>query len=342
MVKRRELSIDLREKIVQLHRDDGLGYKAIAGKLEIPVSTVESIVQKFKNTGSIKDRPRSGRPRKLSEKSVKYLANVVRRQPHLHSKELVSTLQSQGIAEVGARTVRHVLQQNGLLGRVARKKPFLRLSHKKQRLEFARRLAGASSSYFHRVVWSDETKVNLFDSDGRHYIRRRVGEDLLDKHLVPTVKHGGGSLMLWGCMSAAGVGELVFIPDTLNAVKYQEILEEKMVPSARRLVGPNYLFQSDNDPKHTAKSTLAYLKRKGIKVLGPWPSQSPDLNPIENCWRILKEAVRRRTPRNLEELKAVCSEEWNKILPEYCTKLVNSMPKRLNAVIARKGGHIKY
>lgn len=342
MVKHRELSIDLREKIARLHRVDCLGYKAIAGRLEIPVTTVASIVQKFKNTGSIMDRPRSGRPRKLSERSVKYLANLVRRVPHLHSGELASTFQSHGIAEVGARTIRHVLQQNGLPGRVARKKPFLRLRHKKQRLDFASRLASASTSYFYRVVWSDETKVNLFDSDGRRYIRRRVGEDLLDKHLVPTVKHGGGSLMLWGCMSAAGVGELVFISDTLNAVKYQEILEEKMIPSARRLVGPDYLFQSDNDPKHKAKSTLAFLKRRGIKVLGSWPSQSPDLNPIENCWRVLKEAVRRRSPKNLEELKVVCREEWNKISPEYCKKLVDSMPKRLTAVIANKGGHIKY
>ncbi len=63
---------------------------------------------------------------------------------------------------------------------------------------------------------------------------------------------------------------------------------------------------------------------------------------MEQCWKILKEAVRRRSPRNKNELEAVCKEEWNKILPAYCTKLVDSIPKRLKAVIAAKGGHIKY
>lgn len=342
MVKRQELSIDLRVKIVRLRKEKRLSYETISKRLDVPFPTVEKVIQKFEKTGTVADLPRSGRPKKLSDKAERNLVNTVKREPRLASSQLAAALHAQGIADIKPRTVRHILQKNGLHGCVARKKPYLTSEHKKQRRDFAQRFVTSSTSFFRQIIWSDETKVNLFGSDGRRYVRRRLGEGLLEKNLTPTVKYGGGSIMLWGCMSAAGVGELVEIEGTLNAAKYEQILEEKMLPSARRLVGRGFLFQQDNDSKHTAKSTQAYLKGRRIKLLGPWPSRSPDLSPIENCWRKLKDAVRDRKPRDKAELRAICIEEWNKISPDYCTKLVDSMPKRLAAVIAAKGGHTKY
>ena len=75
-------------------------------------------------------------------------------------------------------------------------------------------------------------------------------------------------------------------------------------------------MQQDNDPKHMAKSTKKWLEDKKVKVL-PWPSQSPDLNIIENLWVDLKRAVHDRGPRNLQELERVCPEEWSKIKKEH-------------------------
>ncbi len=102
-----------------------------------------------------------------------------------------------------------------------------------------------------------------------------------------------------------------------------------------------WVFPHDNYPKHTAKSTKEWLKKKHIKVL-EWPSQSPDLNPIENLWRELKVQVGKCQPRNLNDSERICKEEWDKIPPEMCANLVVNYKKRLTSVIANKGFATKY
>ena len=148
--------------------------------------------------------------------------------------------------------------------------------------------------------------------------------------------------MLWGCFSAKGTGQLHRIKGTMDGAMYRQILGENLLPSARALkMGRGWVFQHDNDPKHTAKATKEWLKKKHIKVL-EWPSQSPDLNPIENLWRELKVRVAKRQPRNLNDLEKICKEEWDKIPPEMCANLVANYKKHLTSVIANKGFATKY
>ncbi len=82
--------------------------------------------------------------------------------------------------------------------------------------------------------------------------------------MVPTVKHGGGSVLMWGCMNTAGIGELHFIDGIMNSQMYCSIRKEKMLPSLRAL-GRRALFQQDNDPKHTSKATVGFLKENRVK-----------------------------------------------------------------------------
>ncbi len=106
-------------------------------------------------------------------------------------------------------------------------------------------------------------------------------------------------------------------------------------------MGRGWVFQHDNDPKHMAKATKEWLKKKHIKVL-EWPSQSPDLNPIKNLWRELKVRVAKHQPRNLNDLERICKVEWDKIPPEMCANLVANYKKCLTSVIANKGFATKY
>lgn len=212
----------------------------------------------------------------------------------------------------------------------------------KGRLEFAKRHLKDSQTMRNKILWSDETKIELFGLNGKRHVWRKPGTAHHLANTIPTVKHGGGSIMLWGCFSAAGTGRLVRIEGKMNAAMYRDILDENLLQSALDLrLGRRFIFQQDNDPKHTAKITKEWLRDNSVNVL-EWPSQSPDLNPIEHLWRDLKMAVHRRSPSNLMELERSCKEEWEKLPKNRCAKLVASYSKRLEAVIGAKGASTKY
>ena len=186
------------------------------------------------------------------------------------------------------------------------------------------------------------SELELFGHQGKRYVWRKLNSSHHPEDTIPTVKQGGGIIMLWGCYSSAGTGKLVRIEGMMDGAKYREILEGNLFQSSRDLrLGRRFTFQQDNDPKHTDKATLEWFKGKYLNDLEK-PSQSPDLNPIENLWYDLKIAVHLRNPSNFKELKQFCLEEWAKIPLARCAKLIETYPKRLVAVIATKGGSTKY
>ncbi|GFX23628.1 transposable element Tc1 transposase [Trichonephila clavipes] len=215
---------------------------------------------------------------------------------------------------VSAETVRRILRKAGYNGRVARKKA---------------------------LNWN-ESKFNIFGSDGRRMVWRKPNTSRHPKHTIPTVKHGGGSVMVWGCMAASGVGKLVFLDGIMYKMAYLNILQNNLKESADKLgLGSNFIFQQDNDPKHTvfvAREWLLYHCRNQHNT----PPQSPDLNVIENLWSHLESAVQKHQITSKEQLKSVLQEEWLNISPETTRHFVESMPRRLEAVISAKGYATKY
>ena len=137
---------------------------------------------------------------------------------------------------------------------------------------------------------------------------------------MPTVKHGGGSVMFWGCFAASGTGCLESVQGTMKSEDYQGILEWNIQPSVRKLClsRRSWVFQQDNDPKHTSKSTQEWMRRQR--------------------WTVLKWPAMRRHPSNLRELLQFSPEgEWPKLPVKKYRDLIQSYRKCFTAVIASKG-----
>jgi hypothetical protein len=148
--------------------------------------------------------------------------------------------------------------------------------------------------------------------------------------------------MVWGCFSYYGVGSLVKVNGLMEQKQYKSILQRHLCTSAKKLYGnKKWIFQHDNDPKHTSKTVKNYLSNKSRLVL-KWPSQSPDLNPIENLWSELDRVTKHRKPQNEEELMEVLTNAWNTLPVSYLHNLVDSMPRRMQAVLDNDGFPTKY
>ncbi len=166
---------------------------------------------------------------------------------HASSLQLSKEVESQTGVTISRDTIRRTLQRNGMHGCRPRKKPFLKPRHKKARLEFARAHADKDEDYWDSILWSDETKINVFGTDGFKTIWRRKGEEYKEKCIVPTVKHGGGSVLMWGCMSAAGVGELHFIDGIMNSQMYCSIDPFNVCKHRKPRLGARAAWGQKND-----------------------------------------------------------------------------------------------
>jgi hypothetical protein len=186
------------------------------------------------------------------------------------------------------------------------------------------------------------TKIVLFGHNGHRYDWRKKGEACKPKNTIPTVKHGGGSIMLWGCFAARETVALHKIDGIMWEENYVDILKQHLKTSVRKLkLSLKWVFQMDNDPNHTSKVVAKWLMDNKVKVL-EWPSQSPDLNPIANLWAEMKKCVRARRPTNMTPLHQLCQKEWAKIYQTYCGKLVEGYPKCLTQIKQFKGNTTKY
>ncbi len=186
------------------------------------------------------------------------------------------------------------------------------------------------------VQWSDESKFDiLVGNHGRRVLRAKEEGDL--PACYQRSVQNPALLMVWGCISAYGMGSLHVLEGTINAERYIEILEQHMLPSRRRLFqGRPCVFQQDNAKPHTAAITTAWLHSRRVCVLH-WPVCSPDISPIENIWLIIKLKICQRRPQTLQQLEIYIRQEWDQIPTPKLQKLITSMPRHLQTVLKRRG-----
>lgn len=342
MGKGKEIPLEVRKIILKLYLEHKT-YREIGELIGKSHSSVYKIIKKYINTGDLPPKPRSGRPKMLSSRQERSIVSKIKANPHLSAPKIAAALENTENVSVSTQTVRNTLKHAGYHGRSTRKKPFICKRNAIKRLEFAKKHINQPDEFWKNVVFTDESKYNIFGSDGRRMVWRKPNTEFQFKNINATVKHGGGNVMVWGCIGASGVGELVFIDGIMDKTVYLNILRNNLDKSVEKmgLDKRSFYFQQDNDPKHKSKLVMEWLLYRVPHQLHS-PPQSPDMNPIEHVWELLEKRIRVHNITSKDSLKQALITEWNKITPQEIEKLVLSMKNRLQAVIDAKGYQTKY
>ena len=331
-----------RKTIICLH-ENGLTTKEIASRGLGTIRTIQRIIKIYKETGSCSPQKSSGRPRVSNKRQDRQLIRSQLSDRFATSAELNQEWKLTGI-KASERTVRRRLVEADLRSRRAAKKPLLSKKNIRDRLQFCKKHKEWTVEDWNKVIFSDEAPFSLFGTSRRSLVRRRNGERFNKDCVIPTIKHPD-TVHVWGCFSAMGIGALKILPKNtaMNSVWYKKVLEEELFPTIeKQFPNKNAIFQHDGAPCHNAKVIKKFLEDNGVQILTPWPGNSPDLNPIENLWSILKQGVDKLKPTNAEDLNTFILNDWNSITMNMVKKLISTMPKRIAEVIQKKGQHSKY
>ena len=319
----------------------------VARHFGISARTVTRTLAKFNNTGTVKDLPRSGRPRVTTQREDAFIA-IHSRRNHFRSAPVINremqVRRRAGERRISHQTVRNRLRARVLNARRAAVKQKLSQRHVAARRAWCNRHINWRIRDWNNVMFSDEKRLSLRHVDGGKWVYRRPGERFENGNVLEKTQYGGGSIMFWGVISGrTGKTELVEIPGNLNHERYiDEVIITHVLPTAEQ-IGNDFVFEQDNARPHVANNVIDYLHAEGITLM-EWPASSPDLNPIENLWSQLQRAVDARTndDTTLRELADIAREEWDRIPHVNVQRLIRSMTKRCRECRARQGGHTYY
>ena len=301
------------------------------------VNRSENVISKFlRDPENYGKRKRSGRPKSITQRDIKMLINEAKK----GEKSSRQLKECQNL-NLSTRRIRQILNESKNVKYLKKKsQPQMTAEHVKKRMDWCDPKLTWNDDEWGKIIFSDEKKFNLDGPDGFNYYWHDVGKEY--QYYSKRV-HGGGSVMVWAGMSSKGKTPIVFLDGKQNSQKYTTILENHLLPFGQDLGGPNWIFQHDNAPIHTAQAVKQWFYEKKIKVLD-WPAKSPDLNPIENLWGILCRQVYKKNQsfacRNL--LKQAIEQAWNEIDVSVLQALSHSMKKRISSVFRRRGKSINY
>ena len=326
-----QLSVEEKQKILKVSKK-GLSHRKIAKKIHRSKTSVTYFLQDPSKLEAVK---RSGRKKKLVDRDKRRVVRAA-------SNKVISCRQISADLnlKVSRWTVNRVIRESGILKHKKKKtSPSLTDTHRQARLDWAKKHMTWNKEW-QNVVWSDEKKFNLDGPDGFSYYWHDLRKE---QELFSSRAQGGGSVMIWGAFSLNGQSEICFIDTRLKALDYQNILKKHLVDIGEKIGGEKWVFQQDNAPVHRAKVNLNWFNREKINVI-PWPSLSPDLNPIENLWGLLARKVyaNGRQFHTIAELKTAITQSWAEITIAERRPLVESMPNRLFEVIRLNGAKTKY
>jgi len=298
--------------------------------LRISTWTVRHWVKVFRETGDVLEKKSPGRPRKTSKQEDEEIVEMVKNNKELSTKDVSLELKSRGI-NLCKTTISSRLNEAGLKYASLTSKPLLTKTQIFQRLRFARENKNRN---WNNVLFTDETSVSLGPRNKKIWKSR--GERMYQRKAKHYPK-----IHVWGCFSNYGFGRIVLFKENLTARKLIDIYQEGLLPSSKVIDDPDWILLEDNDPKHTAKLAETWREKHNIDRI-TWPSNSPDLNPIENVWNIVKNKVAHLQPSTLKDLQEAIKQVWSELPRNLAQNLVLSMPNRIKEITQSKGDSINY
>lgn len=316
--------------------------------------TLYDLLRKIDQTGCTDRLPGSGRPR-----SVRTAANF----------ELIEDLICSQEGQPGtSKSPREISRETGIsrssVQRIAKRDLRLKTyrrqelqllspADKQKRLMACLRLKKIMTKRKISHTWFSDEKIFTVATpsntqNDRLYSKAKTKRDVSPNRLIKGRKHFTQSIMVSVAVSKLGKIDLVFIQPgaKVNSVYYcDEVLAKGLLPDIRRLSGNEFTFQQDGAPCHRSKHTVTYLKANVPDFIQPnnWPPNSPDLNPVDySIWGSLQQLVYRRKIRDLEHLKEVLRDCWEKISQDLVNTAIDQFSQRLTLVIRAQGGHIEH
>lgn len=272
MSKRKNVTPDQRGQIEQL-RKAGKSYRKISEELNLSVMACHQAVRHIELNGTVNNILRKRKQRKTDARTDRQMHRISEADRHKTAVDVHAEISTKIDQKISVRTVRRRLNEFGLMGRIMRKKPLISEKNRRARIAFAKEHINWTREQWSKVVFTDESKFNRLGSDGRSYVRRRIGEEFNWKCTKPTVKGGGGSVLIWGSMSINGPGPCHRIQGIMDRYVYLSIVENILLPFAEEFMPNDWIYQADNDPKHTARVVKQFLDDHNVNVM-QWPAQS--------------------------------------------------------------------
>ena len=302
-----------------------------AKKLEVSKSVVGFWAKRARESNDFEDSKRNGRPKILNIDVADLIQTKISETPSTTSAKLAMEIEEDIGLRVSRWTIQRSLHSLGFKSGLTSPKPALTEKQKYNRMAFAQ---AHLNTNWNEVIFTDEAKFDC----GAH--RHRVWYKGRPPH-IRTKKHAP-KLNARGAFSVKGVSTLSLFEQNMDAILFVNILRTHYVPFAKQYHRRKSFLLMDKDPKHTSKLAKEFMKEEGITWLSDWPAQSPDLNPIENIWGLMKQKLAPMPIQALDELENELDNLWSSMSTEYLITLVESMPRRIQLVIDAHGDSINY
>jgi transposase len=325
-------------QIITLHQADK-ERREIADLTKVSVRSINRVLRKFRLEGTIKRKEGSGRPKKMDERDVRGLVNAVTKNRRATLGEISNML----AVEVSQSTIRRRLHEEGYNSRVAKKKPYLTDIHKKRRLASAKMYKNWTIDDWKKVVWTDEASFEKGKNSRLVRVWRLADEANKMQCLASTFKSDRASVMVWGAIRYDSKSELVIMDKHRRTAK--DFVDQVYEGPLRRFWTDELglILMEDGAPVHRSNAPKKWREDNNIAKLD-WPAQSPDLNPIVNIWKQMKDGVQKRFKLHMkdDDFKALLVDVWDSLDQTAWNKLIASMPERIKAVIDAKGGSTRW